>query len=139
MRRRFIPLPVVAGLVCGFLMAAPVAAQSPGPWVCMTRDFANRVAYVSPVFNVKQAEEMNVNPAWHEIMTDKYGITALPYRSCQGPYPSAIAADSARMQFIQAIRNVQHQPVNELGWTYGGAAEVTVAHAPPPPPPAAAS
>ena len=130
MRRRLTPLPVVAGLSCGFLMAAPVAAQSPGPWVCMTRDFANRVAYVSPVFNVKQADEMNVNPAWHKIMTDKYGITALPYRSCQGPYPSAITADSARMLFIKSIHERFNQPVKELGWTYGGAAVVTVAQAP---------
>ena len=131
MRRRFTYLvPVVAGIVCAFLFTAPVAAQSPGPWVCMTRDFANRVAYVSPVFNVKQADEMNVNPAWHKIMTDKYGISVLPYRSCQGPYPSAIAADSARMLFVKAIHERFNQQVNELSWTYGGAAVVTVAHAP---------
>jgi hypothetical protein len=99
----------------------------------MTRDFANRVAYVSPVFNVAHADEMKVNPAWHKVMTDKYGITALPYRSCQGPYPSALLADSARMQFMQFIRTNFHQQVNELGWTYAGAAPITVAHAPPAP------
>lgn len=133
MRRRFTPLPAVAGLLCGILLAAPVAAQSPGPWVCMTRDFTKRVAYVSPVFNVKQADEMQVNPAWHKVMTEKYGITALPYRSCQGPYASALLADSARMQFMHSIRTTFHQQVNELGWTYAGAAVITVAHAPPAP------
>lgn len=133
MRRRFTPLPAVAGLLCGILLAAPVAAQSPGPWVCMTRDFTKRVAYVSPVFNVKQADEMQVNPAWHKVMTETYGITALPYRSCQGPYASALLADSARMQFMHSIRTTFHQQVNELGWTYAGAAVITVAHAPPAP------
>lgn len=127
------PVSVVAGLFL-FLTASPVAAQSPGPWVCMTRDFTKRVAYVSPVFGVVQADGEKVNPAWHQLMTAKYGITALPYRSCQGPYPTASSADSARMQFIEAIRNVQHQQVNELGWTYAGAAAITVAHAPAPAP-----
>src|SRR5574338_127414 len=109
MRRRLTRLvSVVAGLFCAFVITAPVAAQSPGPWVCMTRDFTKRVAYVSPVFNVKQADEMQVNPAWHKVMTEKYGITALPYRSCQGPYPSALLADSARMQFMQFIRTNFH-------------------------------
>jgi hypothetical protein len=132
MRRRFThPVSVVAGLFCASLIATPVAAQSSGPWVCMTRDFTKRVAYVSPVFNVKQADAIQVNPAWHKVMTEKYGITALPYRSCQGPYPSAIIADSARMRFMDAIRTTFHQQVNELGWTYAGAAVVTVAHAPP--------
>jgi hypothetical protein len=99
----------------------------------MTRDFTKRVAYVSPVFNVKQADEMQVNPAWHKVMTETYGITALPYRSCQGPYASALLADSARMQFMHSIRTTFHQQVNELGWTYAGAAVITVAHAPPAP------
>lgn len=132
MRRRLTHrVSVVAGLFCTFFITAPVAAQSPGPWVCMTRDFTNRVAYVSPVFSVQQADEMKVNPAWHKVMTDKYGITALPYRSCQGPYASNIVADSARMQFLQLVRTNLHQQVTELGWTYAGAAPITVAKAPP--------
>src|SRR6185312_5501573 len=74
--------------------AANSAAQGARPYVCMTRDFTKRVAYVSRVFNVQQADAPKVNPAWNQVMTSTYGITALPYQSCQGPYPSVALADS---------------------------------------------
>jgi hypothetical protein len=115
-----------------------VAAQSPGPYVCMTRDFSKRVAYVSPIFNVAPADAMKVNPAWNQVMTSQYGITALPYQSCQGPYPRNTTADSMRTQFITYIENTMKQKVVQLNWTYNGAAPITVAAAPASPPPATA-
>jgi len=107
----------------------------------MTRDFTKRIGYVSPVFRVAPADAMKVNPAWNQVMTSQYGITALPYLSCQGPYPSDAVADSMRTRFIDNLRITMKQQVNELSWTYGGAPAVKVAPAPapapaPPPPPA---
>jgi hypothetical protein len=121
-----------------FARVSRVAAQSPGPYVCMTRDFSKRVAYVSPIFNVAPGDAMKVDPAWHQIMTSQYGITALPYKSCQGPYPSNANADSMRTQFITYIENTMKQKVVQLNWTYSGAAPITVAAAPPSAPSAAA-
>lgn len=124
---------VMTGLLGAVLAVAPVRAQAPGPWVCMTRDFSKRVAYVSPVFSVKVADAMKVNPAWHAIMTSKYGITALPYQSCQGPYPSDAVADSARTKFMDLIRTSMHQPITEVAWTYGGTPPIVVAKVAPAP------
>jgi hypothetical protein len=96
----------------------------------MTRDFAKRVAYVSPIFLVQPADASKVNPAWNQVMTSQYGITALPYQSCQGPYPRDIIADSARSQFIGFIQHSMQQQVVELSWTYGDASPVRVVHPP---------
>lgn len=134
MRRRVSPLGAVAGLVFTLVAAASAHAQGAGPYVCMTRDFAKRVAYVSRVFNVQQSDVPKVNPAWNQLMTSTYGITALPYQSCQGAYPSVAVADSARTRFIDNITNTFHQQVNQLAWTYGGAPALT----PPAPTPATA-
>ena len=129
------PPPLVT-IALSMLLASssPAFAQAPAPYVCMTRDFSKRVGYVSPVFKVAPAEATKVNPAWNAVMTSQYGITALPYLSCQGPYPSDAVADSARAAFIANLRNTMKQQVNELSWTYGGAPAVKVA-APPPPAP----
>ncbi|HTL96433.1 MAG TPA: hypothetical protein VL157_12865 [Gemmatimonadaceae bacterium] len=126
MRRRVLPTGAVAALSFTLLAAANLAAQGAGPYVCMTRDFTKRVAYVSRVFNVQQADAPKVNPAWNQVMTSTYGITALPYQSCQGPYPSVALADSTRTRFIDNITNTFHQQVNQLQWTYGGAPALTV-------------
>ena len=121
-----------------FARVSRVAAQSPGPYVCMTRDFSKRVAYVSPIFNVAPGDAMKVNPAWNQVMTSQYGITALPSQSCQGPYPSNAIADTTRTRFITYIENTMKQKVVPLDWTFNGAAPITVAAAPASPPPAAA-
>ncbi len=127
--------PSLAAIALPMLLASASAAfaQAPAPYVCMTRDFSKRIGYVSPVFKVAPADAMKVNPAWHQLMTAQYGITALPYLSCQGPYPSDAVADSMRTTFIENLRNTMKQQVTELSWTYGGAPAVKVA---PPPPPA---
>ncbi len=126
------------------VLSSPIVAQSgPGPYYCLTRDFTKRVAYASPVFNVQQADAMKVNPAWHQIMKTTYGITALPYQSCQGPYPTLASADSARTRAIDYIKNTLKQPVTALAWTYAGAPALhfvaRAAPASPPPTPAPAT
>jgi len=137
--------PPLATIGLSMLLASSSAAlaQAPAPYVCMTRDFGKRVGYVSPVFRVGPAEAMKVNPAWNQVMTAQYGITALPSVSCQGPYPSDAVADSMRTKFIDNLRNTMKQQVTELSWTYGGAPAVKVAPPPPaapaPPPPAPAT
>jgi len=131
MRPPALPSFAVIGLSMLLASSSAAFAQAPEPYVCMTRDFSKRIGYVSPVFKVAPAEAMKVNPAWNQVMTSQYGITALPYLSCQGPYPSDAVADSARTKFIENLRNTMKQQVNELSWTYGGAPAVKVA--PPPP------
>jgi hypothetical protein len=90
--------PLLPAIALSMLLASSTAAsaQAPAPYVCMTRDFSKRVGYVSPMFKVAPAEAMKVNPAWNQVMTSQYGITALPYLSCHGPCPSDAVADSAR-------------------------------------------
>jgi hypothetical protein len=113
-----------------------MASAQAGPFVCMTRDFAKRIAYVSPIFRAEQADQAKMNTAWHQVMTTQYGITALPYQSCQGAYPSDRNADSMRTQFISFIEDKMKQKVVQLDWTWNGAKAITVvAQAPPPPPP----
>jgi len=109
-------------------------AQAPGPYVCMTRDFSKRVGYVSPIFNVSPDNATKVNPAWNQVMTSQYGITALPDLSCQGPYPRVTTADSARSKFINLVQNTMKQKVVQLDWTYAGAPPLAVAAAPAAPP-----
>ena len=120
--------PSFAAIGLSTLLASSSAAfaQAPAPYVCMTRDFSKRIGYVSPVFQVAPTEAMKVNPAWNQVMTSQYGITALPYLSCQGPYPSDAVADSARTKFIENLRNTMKQQVSELSWTYDGAPAVKV-------------
>ena len=117
--------------------ALPVHSQTPGPFVCMTRDFTKRIGYVSRIFNLPAADGPKANTAWHQMLTAQYGITALPYQSCQGPYPSAAVADTMRTKFITMVETTLKQKVLQLEWTYNGAAPVVVAAAPPPPPPVA--
>ncbi|HTO72506.1 MAG TPA: hypothetical protein VMJ30_01750, partial [Gemmatimonadales bacterium] len=122
--------------------ASSAFAQAAAPYVCMTRDFGKRIGYVSPVFRVARGDVAKVNPAWNQVMTSQYGITALPSVSCQGPYPSDALADTIRTRFIENLRHTMKQEVRELPWTYGGVAAVKFAPAPPPvaaaPAPAAA-
>jgi len=118
----------------------PALAQGPHPYVCMTRDLSKRTAYVSPVFDAPPAEAPKVNPAWNQVMTSKYGITALPYLSCQGPFPSGHYADSVRSTFIAYMQNSMEQKVVQLDWTYANVGPLAIAPPPPQPapPPAAA-
>lgn len=131
------PWLAVAALSMVILPIAAAAAQGARPYVCMTRDFTKRVAYVSPIFAVQPGDVMKVNPAWNQIMTSRYGITALPSVSCQGPYPSVGVADTTRTKFINFIRGTMKQPLTELDWTYGGVPPLTFAAAPTNPTPAA--
>ena len=108
------PLHLVSLSILGlspFARVSRVAAQAPGPYVCMTRDFSKRVAYVSPIFNVPPGDAMKVNPAWNQVMTSQYAITALPSQSCQGPYPRNTVADSMRTKFITYIESTMKQKV----------------------------
>lgn len=138
MRSPYLLSLAVIGLSATVETVSPLRAQTPAPYVCMTRDFTKRIAYVSPIFNVRPADALKVNPAWNQVMTSQYGITALPSQSCQGPYPRDATADSARARFIAYIQTTMKQKVVELTWTYAGVSPVTVAPPPPPtaPPPA---
>lgn len=118
-----LPLTGLSSIILSF----SIQAQSgPGPYYCLTRDFTKRVAYVSPVFDVKAADAMKVNPAWHQIMKSKYGITALPYQSCFGPFPNVASADSQRTKGVDRLKNSLKVPVTALGWTYAGAPALKV-------------
>ena len=117
-------------------LATPIASAQAGAFVCMTRDFTNRVAYVSPLFRAEQADQAKMNTAWHQVMTTQYGITALPYQSCQGAFPRDETADTIRTKFITLIEKTMKQKLVQVDWTWNSAKAVTVvAQAPPPPPP----
>ncbi|HET7584924.1 MAG TPA: hypothetical protein VFK13_08455 [Gemmatimonadaceae bacterium] len=129
--RRSRVLSLAAAGASSLLLVSTAGAQAPGPFYCATRDFAKRVAYVSPIFNAQAADIQKVNAEWHAMMTAKYGITALPYQSCNGPYPSVASADTTRRAFLEFMHTRMNQPVTELNWTYAGAPAITVAeHAP---------
>ncbi|HET9983711.1 MAG TPA: hypothetical protein VFQ38_08990 [Longimicrobiales bacterium] len=114
------------------LLPAPAArAQSTTRYyVCLTRDFAKRVGYVSPIFAATgpQAEFVKVGNAWGQLLTSKYGDAALPYYPCsQGGYDTPAQAKTARDRFIALVRDQMHQPIVDVDWTYGSAPALAVA------------
>ena len=130
------PLPVSLVVIGLSSLATPIASAQGGPFVCMTRDFTKRIAYVSSIFKAEQTDQAKMNTSWHQLMTTQYGITALPYQSCQGAYPSDHYADSVRTAFITFIETSRKEKVVQVDWTWNGAKAITVvAQAPPPPPP----